>query len=349
MTPFFSIIVPVCNGAQYLRESLDSVYNQTYRYWECICVNDGSQDETAAILAEYSALDVRFRVLTFMESNGVSKSRNAALDVALGEYVTFLDADDALCENWLAYAFKAISANSPDLIRFQYIPWFDGQKCPNAADGNSEETLDGRERIVEWGWRTLLCGGHSWLLFVRRHALGDVRFPENLSVREDVVFDMDALMRMKRIYTSNFKGYFYRMRKNSAWHRPRGLSDAMNFPLACRRIYLNQVHFLEDSRRKDDAISCYVRALLNNLLEWGVMGDRNARKYDGKVVDATKSALQPIGERAFELAGRWSFPLKLAMRFQSLLPLMGVVRLFQLKGKMTSLVKAMMPNRERAR
>ena len=63
MKPFFSVIIPVYNVAPYLRECLDSVLKQTFTDWEAICVDDGSTDESGAILDEYAAKDKRFRVI----------------------------------------------------------------------------------------------------------------------------------------------------------------------------------------------------------------------------------------------------------------------------------------------
>ena len=93
MTPFFSIIIPVYNVAPYLRECLDSVLAQTFTDWEAICVDDGSTDDSGAILDEYVARDKRFRVI-HQKNAGVSAARNRALQVALGEWITFLDGDD---------------------------------------------------------------------------------------------------------------------------------------------------------------------------------------------------------------------------------------------------------------
>ena len=79
----FSIIIPVYNVAQYLRECLDSVLAQTFTDWEAICVDDGSTDGSGAILDEYAAKDWRFRVI-HQDNAGVGFARNVALNVARG-------------------------------------------------------------------------------------------------------------------------------------------------------------------------------------------------------------------------------------------------------------------------
>ena len=90
-----SVIVPLFNGEKYIRETLDSVINQTYLNWECIIVDDGSTDNSATIAKEYVAKDQRIKY--FQQNNaGPSQARNYGLQLAKGRYIQFLDADDVL-------------------------------------------------------------------------------------------------------------------------------------------------------------------------------------------------------------------------------------------------------------
>ncbi len=91
--PDVSVIIPVYNVEKYLARCLDSVLGQTHRELEVICVNDGSPDGSAAILAGYAARDPRVRVLT-QENRGQAAARNRGLEIAAGEWVTFVDSDD---------------------------------------------------------------------------------------------------------------------------------------------------------------------------------------------------------------------------------------------------------------
>ena len=89
-----SIIVPVYNVGLYLDMCLSSVHNQTLREIECICVNDGSTDNSSEILDKYKKYD-NFIIIT-TTNRGVSTARNDALKIARGEYIMFLDGDDYL-------------------------------------------------------------------------------------------------------------------------------------------------------------------------------------------------------------------------------------------------------------
>ena len=84
-----------------MRECLDSVLAQTFTDWEAICVDDGATDGSGAILDEYFAKDNRFRVM-HQQNSGVGVARNNGLDIAKGNWILFLDADDVWCQNLLS-------------------------------------------------------------------------------------------------------------------------------------------------------------------------------------------------------------------------------------------------------
>lgn len=106
---FFSLIIPVYNTSPWLNECLDSISSQTFSDWECICVDDGSTDDSLLILQKYQSKDSRFRV--FHKTNGgVSSARNYGLEKVTGKYFSFVDSDDIISkytlENWHFYIEK---------------------------------------------------------------------------------------------------------------------------------------------------------------------------------------------------------------------------------------------------
>ena len=103
--PLISVIVPCYNQAQYLDECLQSVLDQTYTDWECIIVNDGSPDHTEEIAKKWVEKDARFRYL-FKENGGLSSARNAGIEIAKGEWILPLDADDKIGNQYLELAEK---------------------------------------------------------------------------------------------------------------------------------------------------------------------------------------------------------------------------------------------------
>ncbi len=116
-TPRVSVIVPVYNVEQYLRQCLDSIVNQTLREIEIICVDDGSTDSSLEILQEYAARDPRITILT-QENLHAGVARNAGLTVARGEYLSFLDSDDFFELDMLEINYNRLKQDSSDISVF---------------------------------------------------------------------------------------------------------------------------------------------------------------------------------------------------------------------------------------
>lgn len=116
-----SVIIPVYNVEKYLPKCLDSVIGQTYKNLEIICVNDGSPDNSAAILESYAEKDGRIRIIN-QENTGLSGARNTGIEAATGDYIVFLDSDDWMdtetIETAMQYTEKA------DTVMWGYVREF---------------------------------------------------------------------------------------------------------------------------------------------------------------------------------------------------------------------------------
>ncbi len=112
-----SIVVSVYNVEKYLRECLDSILCQEFSDFELIIVNDGSTDDSLAICNEYKTKDRRIRVID-KSNGGVSSARNAGIDVALGEYIAFVDSDDYIVPSMFNIMLSTIlNASTPNFAR----------------------------------------------------------------------------------------------------------------------------------------------------------------------------------------------------------------------------------------
>ena len=206
--PLFSIVVPVYNAAPYLADCLDSLLAQTCADWEAICVDDGSTDGSGAILDGYAAKDSRFRVV-HQKDAGAWSARNAALDMATGEWVCFLDSDDMLAPKWLEHAVGGISAEV-DMVRMECrhgaLP---PQDFGDEPQGGAGTTVISEGEVPRWGWSTFSRYGYICLCFLRRDVVGSARFPQ-MDCKEDKVFLLGLLPRIRGIAHVAFAGYFYR-------------------------------------------------------------------------------------------------------------------------------------------
>lgn len=140
-TPILSIIIPVYNIQDYIRECLDSLLKQDLSACEVICVNDGSTDNSLAILDEYkSAYPTVFQVLT-QANQGQAAARNAALDIARGEYIAFLDGDDFYLPSAIE-TIKSYIQSNPNVDVFYW-------DCAITSNGTRYYTLPYRAPITQ--------------------------------------------------------------------------------------------------------------------------------------------------------------------------------------------------------
>ena len=226
MSPTFSIIIPVYNVAPYLRECLDSVMAQTYTDWEAICVDDGSTDGSGAILDEYAATDHRFHVI-HQTNAGVSAARNAALDVAQGEWIGFLDADDMIMPNRLAVVAAVFDRHEDvDVIRTGWTRCRGDQRTPRTggiADGVEARVFDS----VDFFWNLISRCSYVYLQFIKRGVLFCLRFPQGVRIREDALFLFEFAIGHPRLLVLEDVSYLRCEREGSAVFQSRRRNDTI--------------------------------------------------------------------------------------------------------------------------
>ena len=137
--PVISVIVPVYNVENYLRQSLDSILCQTFSNIEIICVNDGSTDGSRKILEEYRKKDSRIRIVD-KENGGLSSARNAGMKVATGEFYSYIDSDDWIEPDMLEKMYENITTYNTD-ISICAVHQFDETK-QQIDDSNPYYTLE---------------------------------------------------------------------------------------------------------------------------------------------------------------------------------------------------------------
>ena len=111
-----SIIIPVFNTEQYLKQCFDSVINQTLKDIEIICINDGSTDNSVNIIKQYQQKDNRFVFVNFFEHKGVSDAKNEGIKIAKGKYITFVDSDDWVSKDYIKVLYDNITKYNYDVI-----------------------------------------------------------------------------------------------------------------------------------------------------------------------------------------------------------------------------------------
>lgn len=147
-----SVIIPVYNVEKYLPKCLDSVINQTYADLEIICVNDGSPDNSSAILEEYAKKDNRIKIIN-QENTGLSGARNTGIKASTGDYIVFLDSDDWMDTEAIEAAVTVAQNSGSDTVLWGYVREFAEKSVEKKIfDGDrifdSAETRDLHRRLA---------------------------------------------------------------------------------------------------------------------------------------------------------------------------------------------------------
>lgn len=209
-----SIIIPVYNAEEYLDRCLESVLEQSFTSFEVILVDDGSTDSSPLICDRYSATDPRFRTV-HKENGGVSSARNAGMDLAKGEYLMFLDSDDALLPDALEWMMENVAGE--DMILGGYATFIGGVP--------EKEVLPLKTRSYRGGEMALFFDENirkncemldaPWAKMLRRKAIGNLRFCEDLSYAEDKLFVFNFFSVCTSVHTCSVPVYAYHIRPGS--------------------------------------------------------------------------------------------------------------------------------------
>ena len=205
--PLISVIVPVYNVEKYLDRCVNSIINQTYTNIEVLLVDDGSKDKSPKMCDDWSKKDKRIKTI-HKENGGVSSARNVALDNAKGEYITCVDSDDWLEENFLDEMYNTLIGNKADYITCGYNRTYeDGHSELFNDDGSI--TIVGPEVYADRVLEVQPGYGFTHMKLVRRDTIGDIRFNESLKVGEDALFNIELCNKVKRIVLLNKPLYNY--------------------------------------------------------------------------------------------------------------------------------------------
>lgn len=208
-----SIIIPIYNASKYLRQCLDSIVAQTVDSWEAVLVDDGSSDGSPAICDEYAKKDDRFRVF-HRENGGVGRARNYGLDLAKGDIISFVDADDWLDKHFYEYLLPEMTDCDLAYVSDEHH-YEDGTEVSHIAKACWAFDREEVERILHYLKKNDACYpffGFTWnKLFrgdiIREHHL---RFVEDLSLCEDEAFTDDYCKYVERMTVVSEPLYHYR-------------------------------------------------------------------------------------------------------------------------------------------
>ena len=203
-----TIILPVYNVEKYLPQCLDSIISQTFKDFECICVNDGSKDSSLSILQEYASRDKRIKIIN-QKNGGSSVARNTGIKNTNTKYITFIDSDDWIAENYLEILYNKIEETNADIVRASYKFYFQEENSYKSAkirEIHKINTNSNIERLYK-GY----AGAFVWAKIYKTSLIKDnnIWFYEGFTA-EDCPFSSLVYLYSKKIIFISDELLFYR-------------------------------------------------------------------------------------------------------------------------------------------
>ena len=206
MKPLVSVIIPIYNVEEYLSECINSIISQTYRNIEIILVDDGSPDASGSICDEYALKDERIRVV-HKKNGGLSSARNAGLEIANGQYITFVDSDD-----WVAPTF--LDEHVSQILEYCGDISFGGKILYTSHEIQEElcpirNEVVGPEEIVSRMIYDREIGVSAWGKVYKKELFDEIRFPEG-EIHEDVAIIYTVIAKCTKVCVISKALYYYR-------------------------------------------------------------------------------------------------------------------------------------------
>ena len=204
--PKFSIIVPVYNVEKYIKKSLDSILNQSFKDYEVIVVNDGTKDNSIELIKDYPVKIIN------QKNQGLSVARNTGVKHATGEYIIFIDSDDWIEKDLLKKLNKS-SSDSPDLIRFQIQEVYEDGKTIkfNELPFEHKNGPDAFEEIVKYHFVE-----NAWCYAIKKEYYEKEKFEfKKGTIHEDFGLIPLVIMKSNKVNSISYIGYNYLQRQGS--------------------------------------------------------------------------------------------------------------------------------------
>lgn len=225
MNPTLSIIVPVYKVELYIHKCITSILNQTFTDFELILIDDGSPDNCGAICDNYAKQDNRIIVI-HQNNQGLSAARNSGLDIAKGEYITFVDSDDSIAINTYYDNMEVLlNDNSIDVLEYPYYKIFLGEKT-KLYDDPSQHLYGNQEIFYYWVVKSNKRT-NVWDKIFKREIFSTLRFPKG-AVYEDLYLLPDIVENVYHLYVSNKGSYLYYIRHDSISTKKQTLQNSLN-------------------------------------------------------------------------------------------------------------------------
>ena len=278
MNPLISIIVPTYNVEKYIRTCIESILAQTYRNIEVIIVNDGSTDQSLAVISDLICSHHNIKVIN-QKNQGLSVARNTGIDAATGKYIAFVDADDKIKPDFVSSLYQIADKTGADIVRGSFrdfngnIPkgWVPDFNVPtNYGTIVLDQFLSSNISFVVWS-------SIYRLDFINSN---HIRFTPGI-LFEDADFTIRASMLAKLVATSPEPNYAYRINRPGSILTTKTTKNAQKMSLSEEKIISQFISMLKHEK-SDVLCSLILKSIYACMRDWTGIIVRNNLSLDRK-------------------------------------------------------------------
>ena len=256
-----TIIVPVYNIEKYLERCVESLINQKYSNLEIILVDDGSTDNSAAICDHYMHKDARIKVIHKV-NGGLSDARNAALEVAKGDYIALVDGDDYVSRYYISNLVSALEVAKADMS----MSWFENvledrspSNTPSEVNASEIMIIDAHDCVKRLLYQDYVETSACGKLYKKDLFLG-LKYPVG-KLYEDILVTYETIHRSKKIALIKNIDYYYFQRRNSIQYQ----GFTINKLDAVKHIKMLELKVSKDYPDLTKAAACRVFSVVSNI------------------------------------------------------------------------------------
>ena len=207
-----SVIIPIYNVENYLNRCVESIVNQTYKNMEIILIDDGSPDNCPKMCDEWAIIDSRIKAI-HKKNGGLSDARNAGMEIAAGEYISFIDSDDYISQDFFETLLLVMEKENSDIVECSVVKFYEDDRFEEFSDDLAVTTFE-----TESALSGLIAENpfhqHVWNKIYKADCVNDILFPVG-KLNEDEFWTYQVFGKAKKVTKMNKTMYFYLQRNNS--------------------------------------------------------------------------------------------------------------------------------------
>ena len=235
--PVLSVTIATYNVQDFIRESMESILNQTFQDFEVICIDDGSKDQTVGILKEYAAKDARIKVIEKSQNQGLAVARNESLALANGKYIVFFDGDDIYDRTLFEKAVHLIEKEQSDIVIWDYLAFYNPAEISQKQhEASALHEISSNNKIA-----LLQRPAFTWVKMLRTTKAKELKihFPPGFT-RQDIPVHWHLLTQVDNISLLPEKLAFYRQQPEATTAKKDKKLFHLAFVMDIVQIYLKE-------------------------------------------------------------------------------------------------------------